>query len=114
MPNPDLTTPQLDSIHRLLIEPLREAVKAEVELGHDRLRQAIDQLAAQVAAQSSSQQQREEETTRRLTELEQQTARYGAMQSRLLVVYGFIAMGLSLVWSIVRDRLVARFTGHGM
>ena len=110
----DLTTPQLDSIRRLLLDPLREAVRAEVELGHDRLRQTIEQLADQVAAHAQSQSQRDTESTRRLAALEAQATRNSAFQSRVLVVYGFIAMGLSLLWSIVRDRLIARITGRGM
>ena len=113
MPSHELNTQQLESIHRLLIEPLREAVKAEVELSQDRLRRAVDQLSAQLTAHIQSQGQRTDDASNRLTALEATTTRYAAMQSRVLVVYGFLAMALSLVWSIIRDRLVSRLTGRG-
>ena len=113
MTTKDLNAEQLESIRRLLIDPLRDAVKAEVELGHGRLRQAVEQLAAQVAAHAEANHQRATETTRRLVMVEAEVTKFGPFRNRVLVVYGFLAAGLSLIWSIVRDRVVSKFTSRG-
>ena len=106
MPPKDLTSEQLESIRRLLIDPLRDAVKAEVELGHGRLRQAVEQLSAQVTAHAESNARASAEASRRLVAVETELTKFRSFRSRVLVVYTFLAAGLSLLWSILRERIV--------
>ena len=38
----ELTAEQLESIRRLLVDPVRDAVKSEIQLSHDRLASAVE------------------------------------------------------------------------
>src|SRR5205807_2281488 len=50
----DLTPSQLESIRRLLVDPLRETIKSEVQLSHDRLAASIRKLTDQLSTHAHS------------------------------------------------------------
>jgi hypothetical protein len=95
---PDLTPSQLESIRRLLLDPLREAVRAEIQLGHDRLASALDTLADHL-----------HRTDKRITAVERDLTRLRTFRRRVLAVYSALAVLLSLIWSIVRDKVISLF-----
>ena len=77
-----------------------------MELGHGRLRQAVEQVAAQVAAHTEANIRFSADATRRLVAVESELTKFRSFRSRVLVVYTFLAAGLSLLWSILRERIV--------
>ena len=100
----DLSAEHLESIRRLLLEPLRETVKSEIQRSHDRLESALDQLADRIDAHI----QRSE---KRVTAIEREVIGLRSFRHRIVAVYGVLTVLLSLLWSIVRDKLLARFAG---
>ena len=98
-----LTTDQLDAIQRLLAEPLRQAVRAEMEAGHDRLAASIERVAEQLAAHAADFVARERARDRRLDALERRVATLEAFRGKVLVVYAFGTIALSFAWSLLRD-----------
>jgi hypothetical protein len=96
----ELTSEQLEAIRRLLIDPLREAVRQEMRLGHQRLTSAIGRLDDHVSDHG-----------RRLAVVEKSTARLRAFRRRVVAVYGFVTVLLSLAWAILRDKVLGRLSG---
>jgi hypothetical protein len=99
----DLNSEQLDAIRRLLIEPLREAVRQELRLTHQRMAASIDKLGERVTGQVANHE-------RRLAAVERLTAQFKTFRRRIIAVYGALTLILSIAWSLVRERLLARFT----
>ena len=98
----DLTPTQLESIRRLLVDPLRETIKSEVQLSHDRLTASIRKLTDQFSTHAHA-------SDARLTTAERELTRQRSFRRRLVAVYGVIALLLSLAGSFLRDRLLSLF-----
>jgi hypothetical protein len=102
-PMPDLTTTQLETIQRLLSEPLRQAVRAEMQAGHERLAAAIEKVAEQLAAHISESLRRERARDGRIDVLETRVAALERFRGRVLLVYAALSVILSIAWSIFRE-----------
>ena len=105
---PPLTTPQLETIQRLLTDPLRQTVRTEMQAGHDRLACAIEKVTDQLTRHATAsieahraQSTRSEQLERRITILER-------FRAKVLVVYAFLTLLGTLAWSVVRDWLPHR------
>ena len=96
----ELTSEQLEAIRRLLIDPLRETVRQEIRLGHQRLAATMERVADHVKDQE-----------RRLVAVEKSTARLRAFRRRVVAIYGFVTLLLSIAWSVLRDKVLGRFDG---
>lgn len=103
-----LTTAQLEAIQRLIIEPLRCTVRAEMQSGHDRLTAAIEKVASRLANHTSGTLAVERSLDRRLTVLESRVAVLERFRARVLIVYGALTVLFSFLWSFVRDWIVGR------
>lgn len=101
---PPLSSEQLDAVQRLLLEPLRETVKAELQLSHDRLAAAIEGLTRTLADQAT-------QANRRIEPLERELSRQRTFRRRLAAIYGVAALLLSVLWELLRERVVKAFTG---
>jgi hypothetical protein len=77
----DLKSDQLDAIHRLLVEPLRETIRQELRLSHQRLASTIEKLDERVAGRIA-------DHDRRLMAVERTTSQFRAFRGRILAVYG--------------------------
>src|SRR5690349_22927238 len=102
---PDLRPDQLESIRRLLLDPLREAVRAELQLSHARLTSAIESLTERMTDYTHR-------TDRRLLAVERETARLRSFRRRLVAVYGAAAFVVTVVWSLLRDKLLSKLGGR--
>jgi hypothetical protein len=102
---PDLTPAQLESLRRLLIDPLRETIKQELQINHDRLTSAIEKLADRLTTHAQS-------AEKRVATVEREIARQRTFRRRLVAVYGVMALLLSVVWSFLRDRLLSKLYGR--
>jgi hypothetical protein len=96
----DLTSEQLEAIRRLLIDPLREAIRQEIRLGHQRLAATLERVI-----------DRTNDHERRLMAVEKSTARLRAFRRRVVAIYGFVTLLLSIAWAILRDKVLGRFDG---
>jgi hypothetical protein len=103
MSNDDLTTGQLDAIQRLLSEPLRQAVRAEMQSGHERLTAAIEKLAEQLAGHIADTLRRDRLRETRLDALERRVAALERFRGKVLIVYAALTLLLSFGWSILRE-----------
>ena len=103
---PPLTSDQLDAIQRLLSDPLRQAVRAEMQAGHDRLAAAIDKVAEQLENFTAESLRRERARDIRLESLELRVATLERFRAKVLIVYGALTLIVGLIWSIVRDRVM--------
>jgi len=99
----DLTTGQLDAIQRLLSEPLRQAVRAEMQARHERLTAAIEKLSDQLAAHIADSLRRERAREARLDSLEHRVAALEKFRGKVLVVYAALTLILSFSWSVLRE-----------
>ena len=108
----ELTTTQLDAIQRLLSEPLRQAVRAEMQAGNDRLTAAIEKLAEQLAAHVSETVRRERTRDHRLDVLERRVAALERFRGKILVVYAALTVLLTVAWSLARDWLASVVRRH--
>lgn len=97
----DLRTEQLESIQRLLVEPLRDAVKAEIQSSHDRLASAVDKVADQLTGHI----QRSE---KRVASIEREVSRLRSFRKKLVAIYGVISVLAGLLWSIIRDKILLK------
>ena len=97
----DLTTEQLETIRSLLLDPLRETVKSEIERSHDRLGAAVEKLADRLAGHI-------ERTEKRVVFVEREVTRLRSFRQRVLAIYGVVAFMLSLLWSVIRERIFSR------
>jgi hypothetical protein len=104
-PMPELRPDQLESIRRLLLEPLRDAVRAELELSHERLAGAIESLAQRVADYT-------QRIDRRLGVVERETMRLRNFRRRVVAIYGAGAFVVTLLWSLVREKLLSKLGGR--
>ena len=101
-----LNTTQLEAIQRLISEPLRLAVRAEMQAGHERLTAAIEKVAEQLAAHVAEVVRLESARDDRLRHLEHRVTRLEQFRGKVLLVYTVLALLLSFVWSLVREWLV--------
>jgi undecaprenyl pyrophosphate synthase len=90
-----LTSDQLDAIHRLLLEPLRETIKAELHAVSASVDRLGDELRTHV--------------DHRIAPLERELARQKRFRRKLATIYGGLAVVVSVVWSIFRDKVMRRF-----
>ena len=102
---PPLNTPQLEAIQRLLTDPLRQTVRAEMQAGHDRLASAIQQVTDQLTQHAAAsidahraQSARTDQLDRRLTALER-------FRAKVLLVYSFLTLLCTVAWSALKDWL---------
>ena len=100
---PPLTTDQLDSIQRLLSEPLRQAVRTEMQAGNDRLASAIEKVAEQLSTHVADNLRRERAREGRLESLERRVATLENFRAKVLIVYAGLTVALSFAWSVLRD-----------
>jgi hypothetical protein len=103
---PPLTTDQLEAIQRLLAEPLRQAVRAEMQAGHERLAGAIEKVAEHLAAHVADTAARDRARGARLDAIDRRVATLEAFRGKVLLVYGAGAFALSFAWSLTRDWVV--------
>jgi hypothetical protein len=96
----DLNADQLDAIRRLLIEPLREAVRQEIRLSHQRLAATVERLEERLVDHG-----------RRLVQVERSTAQLRSFRRRVVAAYGVLTVILSVAWSVVREKLLSKLTG---
>lgn len=96
----DLNADQLEAIRRLLIEPLREAVRQEIRLSHHRLAATAEKLDERLADHG-----------RRLVLVERSTAQLRSFRRRVVAVYGVLTLILGVAWSVFREKLLARLMG---
>ena len=102
---PPLTADQLDSIQRLLSEPLRQAVRTEMQAGNDRLASAIEKVAEQLSNHVADNLRRERAREGRLESLERRVATLENFRAKVLIVYAALTVALSFAWSVLRDWL---------
>jgi hypothetical protein len=102
---PDLRPDQLESIRRLLLDPLRDAVRAELRLSHARLTSAIESLTERMTDST-------QRTDRRLLAVERETARLRSFRRRLVALYGAAAFVVTLLWSLLRDKFLSKLGGR--
>ena len=101
----DLTAEQLESIRRLLVDPLRETVKNEIQLSHDRLESAVERLGDHLAGYI-------ERTEKRMATVEREVGRLRTFRRRVVAIYGVLTILLSAAWSVFRDRWLSKLMGH--
>ena len=95
----DLKTEQLEAIRRLLLDPLREAVRQEIRLSHQSLSASLTKLSDRFDLHAVDYQ-------RRITRIEQSVAKIKLFRDRIVMIYGVMAVVLSVVWAIVRQRVM--------
>jgi hypothetical protein len=100
----ELGSEQLESIRRLLLEPLRETIRAEVRVSHDQLAAVVATLGERLAEQGHR-------ADRRFAAVERQLTGLGAFRRKVLAVYGVLTVLLSLIWSVLRDKLMTKLGG---
>ena len=104
---PDLTTPQLEAIQRLITEPLRQAVRVEMQAGHERLAAAVERVAEQLEAHRRDAHARDSAREQRVELLERRVLVLERFRGRVLLVYAALTVLFSFAWSILRDWLVS-------
>ena len=102
---PPLTSDQLEAIQRLLSDPLRQAVRAEMQAGHDRLAAAIDRVAEQLGRHMADNTRREHARELRLETLEHRVATLERFRARVLIVYAALTFAMSFAWSLFSEWL---------
>jgi hypothetical protein len=103
MTDNDLTTTQLDAIQRLLAEPLRLAVRAEMQAGHERLAAAIEKLGDQLSTHIADSLRIERSRESRLVSIENRVAALEKFRGKVLIVYAALTLMLSCSWTLVRE-----------
>ena len=99
-PMPPLTSDQLEAIQRLLSDPLRQTVRAEMQAGHDRLAAAIDRVAEQLGRHVGETSRREQERELRIDSLDRRVAAIERFRGKVLIVYGALTFAMSFAWSL--------------
>ena len=107
---PPLTTPELEVIQRLLVDPLRQAVRAEMQAGHERLSSAVEKLAEQLAQHIASSIQSELAHNARLARVEKRLSTLEQFRGRMLAGYAVLVLICSVAWSLLRDWIVSALT----
>lgn len=98
-----LTTSQLEAIQRLISDPLRQAVRAEMQAGHERLAAAIEKVADQLAAHVAEALRHDTSRDTRLSQIERRLGALERFRGRVLIVYAALTLLLSFAWEIVRE-----------
>jgi len=101
-----LTTPQLETIQRLLVDPLREAVRTEMQAGHDRLAVAIEKVADQLTQHAAITTQNELARDARITRLETRVTMLERFRGKMLAGYTALVLVCSLAWELLRDWVI--------
>jgi hypothetical protein len=101
----NLRTEQLESIQRLLVDPLRETIRTEIQLSHDRLADHLGALATRL-------EEHVVRTERRMSAVQREVNRQRSFRRRVVAVYGVMMMLATIVWSAVRDKVVNRLVGR--
>lgn len=99
---PPLNAEQLQAVQRLLLEPLRDTIKAELQVSLDRLASSIDRLAEEMRSHRT-------QTEHRIEPLERELARQKRFRRKLAGIYGVIAVLLSAAWALIREKIMRRF-----
>ena len=102
---PDLTSAQLQAIQQLITDPLRAAVRAEMQAGHDRLASAVEKVADQLASHMTEALNRDRAHDHRIEIIEQRITRLEHFRGRVLIVYGALTMLLSFAWTMLEEYL---------
>jgi biotin-(acetyl-CoA carboxylase) ligase len=100
---PPLSTPQLESLHRLLIDPLRETVRTEIQLGHDRLAASIEKVADHLSTHITTTQESNRIRDTRADHLDRRLALLERFRGKVLVVYAALTLFCTLAWSLLHD-----------
>ena len=109
---PPLTTDQLDAIQRLLSEPLRQAVRTEMQAAHDRLAGSIDKVVEQLGNHIADNLRRERARETRLDSIERRVATLENFRGKVLIVYAALTLAISFAWSVFRDWLTGIARKH--
>jgi hypothetical protein len=102
---PNLTTSQLESIQRLITEPLRTTVRAEMQAGHDRLTAAVDKVANQLSQHASASIEAHRAQGVRVDQIDRRVGTLERFRGRVLLVYTFLTVICTVAWSALRDWL---------
>ena len=102
---PPLTTPQLESLHRLLIDPLRNTVRSEMQAGHDRLTSAIEKVADRLATHTASTTESDRTRDARTAHLEHRLAVLERFRTKVLAVCAALSFLITLACSLLHDYL---------
>ena len=103
---PSLTTDQLEAVQRLICEPLRQAVRAEMQAGHEQVTAAVAKLADQLAAHVNEAIRRDRAQGARIDLMEHRIGTLERFRGRVLVVYGVLTLIFSFAWSVLREWLL--------
>ena len=102
-----ITTPQLETIQRLLVDPLRQTVRTEMQAGHDRLASAIEKVADQLSQHATLTSQNEIARDARIARLESRVTTLEQFRGRMRAGYTALVLVCSLVWEFVRDWVIS-------
>jgi hypothetical protein len=102
---PPLTTPQLESLHRLLIDPLRNAVRTEMQAGHDRLTAAIEKVADRLSSHTTTTTESNRARDTRADHLEKRLALLERFRTKVLAVCTVLSFIVTVAWSLLHDYL---------
>jgi hypothetical protein len=107
-----LTPTQLESLQRLLLDPLKQTIRTEIQSGQDRLNTAIekvaDHLQTHITTTTESNRQRDAQQNQqdhRLRTLER-------FRGKILVVYAALTLLSTLAWSLLHDYLTSTTFRH--
>jgi len=103
---PPLTTPQLESLHRLLIDPLRNTVRSEMQAGHDRLTSAIEKVADRLATHTTSSLDSDRARDTRTDHLEKRLAVLERFRTKVLAVCAVLSFIVTVAWSLLHDYIM--------
>lgn len=98
-----LTTNQLEAVQRLISEPLRQTVRAEMQVGHERLAAAIEKVADQLAAHIAEVLRHDITRDARLAALEHRVTALERFRGRVLIVYAGLTLLFSFAWELLRE-----------
>lgn len=98
-----LTTDQLQAIQRLISEPLRDTVRAEMQVGHERLAAGIQKLSDQLTSHAAEAQRREHAVEGKLGAIERRIGALEQFRGKVLLVYGVLTLAISFSWSVLRE-----------
>lgn len=102
-----LTTSQLEAVQRLISEPLRLAVRVEMQAGHERLASAIEKVADQLARHVAEVVRQDRIRENHLENLEHRVLVLERFRAKMLIVYGALAVVFSVAWSVVWEWIVS-------
>jgi hypothetical protein len=107
-----LTTNQLEAIQRLISDPLRQAVRAEMQAGHERLAAAIEKVADQLAGHVAEALRHDTTRDSRLSAIEHRLTALERFRGRVLIVYAALTLLVSLAWELLREWLAGTLRKH--